>query len=159
MRTLLRGGLVLGLLCGVWMLVVGYAGWYRDPQLANLFFIVVPIEIGVIAWTLRGSAEGGARYGAQVLNGLGMAMIGALVVMGFSVLFTTVLFPNYFQELAAIQEQMLRDAGAAEEQIRLQMDAYWTTAKPGVNALIGGAATVITGLLASLVLAIFVRAR
>lgn len=159
MKSVFKGGLVLGLLCGIWMLVVGYTGWYRDPQLANLFFLVIPIEIGVIAWALRESAAGGARYGAQVLNGLGMAVVGALVVMGFSMLFTTVLFPNYFRELAAIQEQMLRDAGTAEEQIRTQMDAYWTTAKPGINAAIGGVATVITGLLASLVLAIFVRAK
>jgi hypothetical protein len=31
MNPILSAGLLIGVLCGVWMFVMGFTGWYRDP--------------------------------------------------------------------------------------------------------------------------------
>lgn len=157
MKHIVTAGILLGVLCAVWTLVMGYTGWYRDPALLNLFFLVILIEIGVLVWALRKTAAEGRGYGGQFVAGLLISVIGGLIIVGNSLLFTTVLFPSYFTELAAIQEQMLRDAGQSEEQVARAMEAYRATATPVANALAGFIGTLATGIVATAIIAIFVR--
>jgi hypothetical protein len=44
MNPILNTGLLIGVLCAVWMFVCGVTGWYKDPALNLLFFLVIPIE-------------------------------------------------------------------------------------------------------------------
>lgn len=157
MKHIVTAGLLLGVLCGLWTIVMGYTGWYRDPVMLNMFWVVILIEVGVLVWGLRCTAAEGRGYGGQFLAGLLISVIGGVVIMGSSLLFTSVLFPGYFAELAAMQEQMLRDAGQTDEQIAAAMDAYRATATPMMNALSGFLGTVFTGCLATLIIAIVVR--
>lgn len=157
MRTILRTGLLLGVLVVAWQLVMGYTGWYKDPKLLNLFFLVIPLQIVVLAWGLRATAGEGRGYGGQVLAGVLMSLIAGVLIVGGSYLFTTVLFPGYFTELATIYAQQLRAQGQSEAQIEAALLEYVKTNNSNVNAMAGFMGTVITGLVASLVLAIFVR--
>jgi hypothetical protein len=159
MRTILKGGIALGVLVEIWTYVMGFTGWYRDPAMLNLFWLVIPVQIAVLWWTLRGTAAEGRTYGGQVLAGTLASLIAGVVIVIGSYLFTTVAFPNYFNDLAAVQENMLRQAGQSEEQIRTAMEAYRTGATPLGNAFAGFIGTVVTGLVVSLVIAIFVRAK
>ena len=159
MKRILAAGVLMGVLCGGWTLVMGYTRWYRDPTLLNLFWAVMGFELLALIWGLRGTAAEGRRYGGQVLAGVLISIVGGVIVMGCSLLFTVVLFPNYFRELAAINENLLRSAGKTEEEIRTAMAAYMSTATPMMNALSGFLGTVITGLFMTLVIAIFVRAK
>ena len=166
MKTIVTGGIVLGVLCCVWMFVMGFTGWYRDPAKLNLFFVVIPIEIAVLFWTLRGTAAGdpaapwvGRTYVGQLLAGFLASAIGGLVIIGGSLLFTTVVFPNSFAELRTLQEQMLRETGMAEAEIRSALDAAASSNTPIANALTGFVGTLATGLVASALIAIFVRAK
>jgi len=159
MNTVVKAGLVLGLLCEVWTYLMGFTGWYKDPALMNLFYVVIAIEVGVLIWALRQTAAQGRKYGGQVAAGTSVSAVGAVVIFVGSVLFTAVVFPDYFQELAAIQEQMMADQGLSEEQIRPVLDAQAAMSTPVINALIGSVMTVITGCLASLVIGAFVKAK
>lgn len=159
MGAILKWGIVLGLLVEIWTFVMGFTGWYKHPSLLYLFFLVIVIQIGVLVLALRETAAQGRRYWGQVSAGtLISAVAGAIIVAG-SLLFTTVVFPDYFRELAEVQEQMLRQAGRSEEQIRAAMDAYATANTPMSQALGGFIGTFLTGLVASLVIAGFVRAK
>jgi len=117
---------------------------------------VVLIEIGVLVWGLRQTAATAAYLG-QVGNGTLIAVIGAAIIFCGSLLFTIVLYPHYFEELRAIQTEMLRSAGKTEAEVgaALEMGAILQT--PLVNALMGVIGTVVTGFLASLVIAAFNR--
>src|SRR6266545_3783330 len=42
MNPILSTGIMIGVLCTVWTLVMGYSGLYKDPSLASLFFLVIP---------------------------------------------------------------------------------------------------------------------
>ena len=126
MNSTFGSAVLLGLLVAAWIFVQGFTGWYKDPQLRNLFFLVVVIEIGVLVAALR--ATKGASYGRQVGRGVLIAALGGLIIFSASLVFSTIAFPS---------------------------DLH----RPIPDAIAGFVATVITGLLSSLVIAIFTSAR
>lgn len=158
MNPILSAGVLIGVLCGVWTFVMGFTGWYKDPVLMRAFFLVVLIEIGGLYWGLRQTAAQGRGYGAQLLAGAMMAAIAGLIVIASSLLFTTVAFPDYFQELEAINRQMLAESGMSPDQIDASVQASSAMATPMGNAMMGFIGTFVTGILASAIIAIFVKA-
>ena len=112
MNPILAAGLLIGVLCGVWTFVMGLTGWDKDPAMANLFFVVIVIEIAGLIWGLRKTAAQGRTYSGQVVAGTLMSIVAGLVIICSSLLFTTVAYPDYFNELNAIAA---RDAPAAGE--------------------------------------------
>ena len=132
MNTILKAGIVLGVLVEIWTYLMGFTGWYKDPQLMNLFWVVIALQIAVLMWALKRTAAEGRGYGGQVGAGTLISLIGGVFVIVGSLVFTMVVFPNYFKELAAVQEQMLRTAGQSEDQIRQTMEM---TAKTRCTAM------------------------
>lgn len=159
MNTVIRTGLVLGLSCTVWMFVVGFAGWYKDPALQALFWVVVPIEIGVLVWGLRQTAGSGRTYGRQVGAGSMISLLGGGIIFFGSLLFTVVVFPDYFEEIRTAGEEAFRTQGLSEMEIQTRMDQYASSQTPFMQALSGFLGTVVTGVLTSLVVAVFIRAK
>lgn len=160
MRTILKPGLILGILVVLWTFVMGFSGLYKNPGLAWLFVPVAAlIQVVLLVWALRSTASEGRGYAAQVAAGLGISVVGAVLIFFGSILFTTVVFPDYFQELRTMGEQALREAGKPEEEIRALLAMQEKLQTPFLQALFGAIGTVITGLVASLVIAIFVRGR
>ena len=135
MNPILNTGLLIGALCAAWMFVCGFTGWYKDPTLTLLFFLVIPIEIGGLIWGLRQTAREGRNYNQQIVAGTMMAVIAGIVIVAASLAFTT-MFPDAM------------DAPRAAD----------PSATPMSQALAGFIATLVTGILASAAIAIGVRA-
>lgn len=159
MNTILKAGIVLGVLVEIWTYLMGFTGWYKDPALMNLFFVVIAIEIAVLMWALKRTAAEGRGWGGQVGAGTLIALIGGVFVIVGSLIFTMVVFPNYFTDLAAIQEQMLRTSGQSEEQIRQTMEMTAKTSTPVMQACFGFLGTLITGIVVSMIIGAFVKAK
>jgi hypothetical protein len=159
MAAILKWGIILGLLVEIWTYVMGFTGWYKHPTLLFLFFLVILIQIVVLVIALRETAAQGRRYWGQVSAGTLISVVAGLIIVGGSLLFSTVVFPDYVSEVAQVQEQMLRQAGQSEEQIRSAMEAYNRSNSPTSLALQGFIGTFLTGLVTSLVVAGFVRAK
>lgn len=131
MNPILNAGLLIGVLCGVWTFVMGLAGWYRDPAMSNAFFLVIAIEVFGLFWGLRKTAAEGRTFAGQVVAGTMMAVVAGVVIICTSLIFTTI-FSDY--------------------------GSYRSTAStPMGEALSGFMGTLITGIVASAVIAIFVR--
>lgn len=158
MKRIVLPGVVLGALVAGWTFVMGLTGWYKDPALLYLFFAVVVFEIAVLVWGLRRTANEGFGYGRQVLAGVALAAIAAPLVFAGSMLFTTVAFPRYFEDLAQMQAEMLRAQGLPAEKVAEAAEAARSQTSVG-NAIAGVIGTLVTGLVGSLVIAIFVRAK
>ena len=156
MKPTMKAGIVLGVLVGIWTLLMGFSGWYKDPVLLNVFYVVILIELGVLIWGLRLTAPENT-YWKQVGAGTLISVIGAVIIFCVSLIFTNLLFPNYFEELRTIREEMLRQAGQSEDQIAAALEASRSMENPVVNALMGVVGTVATGFVASLVIAVFLR--
>jgi Zn-dependent membrane protease YugP len=86
-----------------------------------------------------------------------MSLVGGVIIFASSLLFTTILFPQYFDELRAIQSQMLKQAGQSDAQIKAVLDAGAATATPFYQALFGFIGTVVTGVVVSSVAGAFLR--
>ena len=159
MNPILSAGLLIGVLCSVWTFVMGFTGWYKDPALANVFFVVILIEIGGLIWGLRRTAAQGRAYGGQILAGTMMAVVAGVIIIASSLVFTTIVFPNYFNEVERTYRATLQQQGKSEADIEAAVRASAASGTPMAQAMGGFIGTLVTGIVASAVIAIFVRRR
>jgi hypothetical protein len=152
----IRAGVLLGVLCVFWTFVMGFTGWYKDPVMLNLFFLVILFEVGIVLWALRKTAAS-ATWGGQIVNGLVLSLVASVIIFAGSLLFTTVAFPNYFTELQAAQTEMLKAQGLSEADIKMQVAAAAALQTPLVNALSGVFGTVVTGVFVAAIAGAFLR--
>jgi hypothetical protein len=157
MKPTLKAGILLGVLVFLWTLIMGITGWYKDPVLLNLFYVVILIQIGVLIWGLRLTAVEGSTYGSQVKAGTLISVFGAVIIFAGSLLFTTVFFPSYFEEVREAGRQVMLAEGMPEADVMAALDAQAGMQTPLMQALIGAVMTVITGFVVSLVLAALIR--
>jgi hypothetical protein len=148
MKTALKSGVILGLMIVGWTFLMGITGWYKHPTLNFVFGFVALFQIVVLVVTLvRTRAENG--YLAQLRIGVVASVIAALFAFAGSILFTTVAFPSYFEDL----RQMAREQGVSEAEIAQIAE----TQTPLFQALAGAIGTTLTGLVVSAIVAVFVR--
>jgi hypothetical protein len=157
MKSTIKPGIVLGVVVVAWMYIVGFTGWYKDPAMVNMFYLVILYQVGLLVWGLKVTAAEGRTYGQQIASGMMITIIGAAIIFVGSYLFTTIVFPAYFPEIRTMGEQVLRSQGRTEEDIRGLLDASAAMQTPFINAITGVVGTIVTGLFASLVIAVFVR--
>ena len=157
MSILWRYGLLLGILVAAWTYAMGFSGWIRDPQLKNLFWLVIPIQIGVLILAMRSAAKAGAGYLARVGAGIGVSVIGGVIIFAASLLFTLVVFPDHFKDLRVIQETRLREKGKTEEEIAAKMRRSEKIDSPASQATSGLMGTLLTGIVGSAVGSTFIK--
>jgi hypothetical protein len=151
-----RTGLFIGISVVAWTFVMGITGWFLHPTLLNLFWLVIPIQVVLLVLGLRSSAAVNG-YGRQVLSGTLASLLAAAVIFCGSLLFTTFVFPFYFEELRAVQAEILTKAGKGPEEVKVQVEAMAATQTPFLEALFGAIGTIVTGLVSSFVIAAFAR--
>jgi hypothetical protein len=158
MRPILTAGIALGVLVAIWTFFMGFTGWYKDPGLAILFVpVAIFINVGLIVWGLMQTARQGRRYWSQVGAGVLIGVVGAVIIFGGSLLFTTVAFPEYFEEIRVMHAEMLRAAGQTEPEIEARLELAAKAQTPVINAVTGVVGTLMTSLVAALLTAAFVR--
>ena len=159
MNPILSAGLLIGVLCGIWTFLMGITGWYKDPVMVNVFLAVILIEIAGLTWGLRRTAAEGRGYGSQVVAGTMIAIVAGVVVICSSLLFTTVAYPDYFRDLEAMQVAMLQQQGLPDSEVARQVRENMAATTPMGQAMQGFLGTLVTGIVVSAVLAIWIRAR
>jgi hypothetical protein len=156
-NSTLKQGAVLGLLVSFWTLLMGVTDWYKHPTLMNLFWIVILIQIGVLIWSLRSSSHREAGFWGQVKAGSTISLIGACIIFIGSYLFTSVIFPHYFEEMKTMGEEVLKSKGMTDVQIQAALEAQAPMQTSFMQALFGFIGTVVTGPIVSMALAILPR--
>jgi hypothetical protein len=160
MNPILAAGLLIGGLGGAFTFLMGLTGWYKDPVMVNIFIpTVVIIEVSALIWGLRRTAAIGRTYSGQVVAGTMMAVTGAAIIFVSSYLFTTVAFPSYFEDVNAMARQVLQGQGKTSVEIQAFLDGQAASQTPLKNASVGFIMTIITGVMASAVIAAFIRQR
>lgn len=156
-KKILNPGIVLGVAVVLFSVLTLVLGWYKNPSMGPMtILILIAIEVVVLVWGLRGTAvERG--YGGQVVAGLLMALIGAVIIFIGSVIFTPMLAPDYPAIAEAQMIDQLAAQGSTDEEIEPIVEATAFTRTPVFGAFMGAFMTVLTGLVISLIAAAFVR--
>ncbi|MCX6134015.1 MAG: DUF4199 domain-containing protein [Ignavibacteriales bacterium] len=157
MKSILKTAVTIGLTCMAWQFVMGLTGWYLHPVLLNLFWFVILIQAGVMIWGLRLTAAEGRTYGGQIGAGTLMSVFGGVIIFFGSLLFTTVLFPHYFEDIRRVGEEVLKAKGMSEASVKAQLDMAAPMQTPFFTALFGFIGTIFTGFIISLVVGAFFR--
>jgi len=157
MKTIVNAGVVLAVLVGVLMFVNGFLGAYKNESLGWVFptFATV-IEVGVLIWGLRQTAAQGRFYGGQVGAGVLIALVGAALIIPISLVWTA-MHPDVFEYAEAAMRDRWADGGMSDDQIEQMLQATTWSRTAWFQAVMGALATVVTGLVSSLILAIWVR--
>lgn len=156
MGTAIRAGIILGILVEIWTAVVIAAGWHKDPALMMVFFLVIPMQKTVIVMALKRTAAE-ASYAKQVVNGVVISAIAGGIIFIGSYILTTAVFPAYFDELRVAGTEILTKAGKTTEEIAVVMKQNESMYDPLQNSMAGLIGTDVTGLLVSMIAAIFLR--
>ena len=161
MNAILSTGILIGALCSAWTLITGYTGLYKDPSLGMVAFLVpvTLLEIVGLIWGLRQTAREGRSYGGQIVAGTMMAVIAGVIIMASSLLFTTVLFPDYARELENAYRATLAKQGKSDAEILSAIQAAAASWTPMAQAMSGFIGTLVTGIVSSAVIGYFVRKR
>ena len=159
MKQGLIGGVVLAVVVALFSIVVAAAGMHKNPALGWVFPVIATAStIGVVIWTLRKTRDEGKRYGGQLLVGIVLAFVAAVLLFVNSYLLTTMIFPNYLDEVRVVQEeQIATQPNLNQQQIDMQRKALDVVMTPKAQAGLGAIMTVISTGLVTLIAAIFVR--
>jgi hypothetical protein len=160
MKTIIRGGILLGILVTIWIFVFGAMGLHR-AMTGQLVFVCVAtlIELAVLVWALRRTAAEGRRWFGQVSAGTMLAFVGGCVVFAASYFYVTSVNPSSVAEMHEAMASALRASGMDETQVQAKMAELAKTSTPVMHALNGFVGTVVTGFILSAILGLFIRSK
>jgi hypothetical protein len=110
MKSMLMTGLAIGVLCAAWQVIMILAGWLTKPGTFALFYLVILIQILILIWGMRQTAQD-CGYGGQLGIGTGASLVAGVFLFLYSITATTILFPGLIGEMRAMQAQALQNAG------------------------------------------------
>jgi hypothetical protein len=88
-----------------------------------------------------------------------MAVVAGVIVVASSLVFTMVAFPDYFRELEDAYRVVARAQGKSDAEIAQSIRDNMAGATPMGQAMGGFLGTLVTGIVASAVIALIVRSR
>jgi hypothetical protein len=166
MSTSIKFGIYTGISVAIWTIIMGFTGWFKDPILLNLFWIVIIFQFVLLFIGLKKSSlevgsngESGKSYSNLIKDGLLITIIAGVLIFFSSIIFTTLLYPEYFNEIQDSYRQILTSAGKSEVEIEKLLEENSRTQTPFLQALFGFIGTFLTGLLGSSIFSAIFRKR
>lgn len=157
-NPILKTGIIFGVVVEIWALIFAAAGMHRSPSLGPLFSIVaIVLTVAFVAWGLVQTKALGKKYMGQVVSGVLICLVAAVIIFFGSLLLNYVVFPDFIQEAVDVQMDIMAQRGMAQEEIEQQMSMTSFLFTPIAQAILGVVGTMVTGLIVSLILAIFIR--
>ena len=156
MKGPVRWGVILGCAVAVLSLVFGLAGWHRTYEMSFVFLaIAILLNLVAVVLCLREGASSESWLG-QVKNALVVGLVGAAIIFVTSLLLTTVVFPEYFTEMAEGFRETFTEMGLSEAEVGEQMAAT-SAFSPVRSALDGVVGTIATSLLVGMIAGVWLR--
>ncbi len=156
MKGPIRWGLILGSAVAVLSFVFGLLGWHRTFEMSFVFLAVAILtNVVTVVFCLR---ERAATDGwlSQVGNGLLVGLVGSVIIFIGSWLVTTVVFPDYFAEMADGYRETYAGMGLSESEVAdlVEATANTSSVKSAFDGVIG---TMATSLIVAAIAGVWLR--
>jgi hypothetical protein len=156
MNAAVRWGLVLGGVVAALTVIFGFAGWHRTYQMAFVFLAVaISANVATVVLCLRESAAS-ERWSGQIKNGLLLGLVASAIIFAASWLTTTVIFPDYFAEMAEGYREAYVSLGLSADDVAELVEATAATS-PVRSAFDGVIGTTVTSLVVAAVAGVWLR--
>ena len=156
MKGPIRWGVILGSAVAVLSFVFGLVGWHRTFEM-SFVFLAIAILINVLAVVLC-LRERALTHGwlSQVKHGLVVGLVGSVIIFFASWLVTTVVFPDYFAEMAAGYRETYVNMGMSEAEVA-DLVAATANTSPVRSAFDGVVGTIATSLVVAAIAGVWLR--
>ena len=131
---ILNNGLYLGLVGVVTALILYAMGKSLELQwVSSVVGFVATVAFVIIGIKQFKTNNGGfISWGQGVKIGMGIVMISALITIAYTLLFTTVIEPDYQAQAMEVQKQAWVDQGMSDEQIEAAVEMAENFQGPGI---------------------------
>ncbi len=157
MGPAIKWGAILAVAVALVSLVMIASGLHMNPLIYGIGVIVVFMGLNIVAvvMALRATADEKGYLG-QLGSGAVLGLVGGVLSFAFSLLITTVIFPDAIPQMIEASLEFYGQAGLTEEQlVATEEQLRQTTPMAGaVQGLIG---TFCTSVIVAAITAIFVR--
>ena len=136
---ILNQGLYLGIASVLINLVVYAMGNHLEPHW-SVFPISMIVMIVFIVMGMKQFKKGNngiMTWGQAVKVGVGLTMISAVIVTIYNLIFANFIEPDFAQQIAAVQEQAMVDAGYTSEQIETSKEMAAGFNGPVISSAVG----------------------
>jgi hypothetical protein len=136
--------------------IFGLAGWHRNLEMAFVFLaLAIPINMVTVVLCLREQA-GTDGWAGQIRNGLIVGLVGSAIIFVTSWLVTTVVFPDYFREMADGYREAYVAMGLSEGEVD-DLVAATAATSPVRSAFDGVVGTMMTSLVVAAIAGAWLR--
>jgi hypothetical protein len=156
MNVAVKWGIILGVVVAVLGFIFGGAGLHTNPIMAIVFVgLAVVINVVVVILALRHTASTNS-WGLQVRSGLVIGVLGAVLIFLGSWIMTSVVFPDYYEQMRDGYMDFFEAANLPEDQIEAQMETL-EAATPVRSALQGALGTLATSIVVAAIAGTFIK--
>lgn len=154
----LTNGLILGLVGIVYSLIMYFLDLSLNKTQGYLFLVILIVALFLLVKTYRDNyMHGFITYGQAVGSGLVIFLYYSLITAIFTYLLFAVIDPGLVGKQLAMSEELMMKRAMPQEAIDAGMNIQKKIMTPPFMAVISIFGNMITGLIMSLIIAIFVR--
>lgn len=154
----LTNGLILGLIGIVYTLVIYFLDLTFNRVQGYLFLLVLIVILFFLVKSYRDSyLYGNITYGQAVGAGVVIFLYYSLIIAVFSYILYAVIDPGLIDKQLAFTEELMEKRNMPQEALDAAMNIQRKLIKPGIMVPMGIISNMITGVIMSLIVAIFVR--
>jgi hypothetical protein len=130
----------------------------QDWKIGLISFIVMAIIITLGIKKYKEANEGFLTLGQGLKTGIGIALIGAVISIIYSMIFMNFIEPDYMEKLMEITHQkLLDDPNLSEEMIETQMGIMKKFSSPAINAGMALIGSIFFGFVISMVASLIMK--
>ncbi len=156
MKKAVSWGIILGAAVAVVSLLFGLFGWHRTYEMSFVFLAVaISLNVLTVVLCLREGAST-ESWLSQIKRGVVLGAVASVVIFLSSWLITSVVFPQYFADMAEGYRATFVGMGLSEPEVT-QMVAATAATSPIGSALDGVVGTMATSLLVAIIAGAWLR--
>ncbi|MDP3353244.1 MAG: DUF4199 domain-containing protein [Flavobacteriaceae bacterium] len=160
-QIILNNGLILGFVSVVYAIIRYAMGKHleNDWTVSVISFVIMLAVIGYGIYLFKQANEGFLTISQGLKIGVGIALVGGIISVIYTYIFTTYIEPDFANQLLILQEQQILEKypDFTDEQLESAANMTKKFTSSGAMAAFGIMGSLFFGLIVSLIVSLFLR--